>query len=112
MKTDLPDLRTAEEAPDATDRVLRLQSQALLACGAMRLLRRYPLIAMAMPALFNALFVGWELAIFLGDTGFTMAAFWLNAMNVAIGELAVLLTLGWLLYRVIKKQRLDIRMFQ
>ena len=75
----------------------------LLACGAMRLLRRYPLIAMAMPALFNALFVGWELAIFLGDTGFTMAAFWLNAMNVAIGELAVLYILGWPLYRFLTK---------
>ena len=39
-----------------------------LACGSMRLLRKYPLVALSMPAWFNALFVGWELTIFLGDT--------------------------------------------
>ena len=54
-------------------------------------------------ATFNALFVGWELTIYLGDTGFTMAAFWLNALNVAIGELAVLYTLGWLLQRTLTR---------
>ena len=83
----------------------------LLACGAMRLLRRFPLISLSMPAWFNALFVGWELTIYLGDTGFTMAAFWLNAMNVAIGELAVLYTLGWLLCCSLNRGRLAQRIF-
>ena len=82
-----------------------------LACGSMQLLRRYPLIALSMPAWFNALFVGWELTIYLGDTGFTMAAFWLNAMNVAIGELAVLYTLGWLLCRSLNRGKLAQRIF-
>ena len=82
-----------------------------LACGAMRLLRRFPLISLSMPAWFNALFVGWELTIYLGDTGFTMAAFWLNAMNVAIGELAVLYTLGWLLCRSLNRGKLAQRIF-
>ena len=83
----------------------------MLACSAMRKLRRFPPIALSMPAWFNALFVGWELTIYLGDTGFTMAAFWLNAMNVAIGELAVLYTLGWLLCCSLNRGRLAQRIF-
>lgn len=82
-----------------------------LACGSMWLLRKYPLAALSMPAWFNALFVGWELTIYLGDTGFTMAAFWLNALCVAIGELGVLYTLGWLLYRCLGHNRLSQRLF-
>ena len=83
-----------------------------LACGSMRLLRRFPIIALSIPAWFNALFVGWELTISLGQTAFTMAAFWLNAMNVAIGELAVLYTLGWLLHRTMTRSGLARRIFE
>ena len=77
-----------------------------LAAGSMRLTRKiciqgYPLMAMLMPALWNGLLVGWELSVYLGG------AFWLNALYVAIGELAVLLTLGTALYYVIKLRRLD-----
>jgi len=82
-----------------------------LSCGAMRLLRRCPPAALAMPAVFNALLVGWELTIYLGETGFTMAAFWLNAAYVAIGELAVLYTLGLLLYRTMTQGGLARRIF-
>ena len=83
-----------------------------LACGTMRLLRKSPLLALSMPAWFNALFVGWELTIYLGDTGFTMAAFWLNALFVAIGELGVLYTLGWLLHRYLNRSHLAQRLFE
>lgn len=82
-----------------------------LACGSMRLLRRAPLLGLAMPALFNAVLVGWELTIYLGETGFTMAAFWINALYVAIGELAVLYTLGWLLHGSLKNTGLARRIF-
>ena len=82
-----------------------------LACGAMRLLRRFPLISLSMPAWFNALFVGWELTIYFGETDFTMAAFWINALYVAIGELAVLYTLGWLLCCSLNRGRLAQRIF-
>lgn len=82
-----------------------------LACGSMLLLRKLPLLALSMPAWFNALFVGWELTIYLGDTGFTMAAFWGNALCVAIGELGVMYTLGWLLYRYMNHGRLARRLF-
>ena len=76
-----------------------------LAAGAMYMTRNvtvkgYPLLALWMPALFNALLVGWELEIYIGG------GFWLNALYVAIGEVAVLLTLGSLLYYTLQKTAL------
>ncbi len=73
----------------------------LLATGSMYLLRNvtlkgFPLPALLMPALFNALLVGWELELYIGG------GFWLNALYVAIGEMAVLLTLGSALYYALK----------
>ena len=82
----------------------------LLACGGMYLTRNlkikdYPVLAMLMPALFNAILVGWELAVYIGG------GFWINALYVAIGEAAVLLTLGSLLYAALRKRGLDKRLF-
>ena len=76
-----------------------------LACGAMRLLRRFPLISLSMPAWFNALLVGWELSHYIGG------GFFINAACVAIGEVAVLLTLGTVLYYTIKNRNLQSRLF-
>ena len=76
-----------------------------LATGAMYLLRRQAWLALLMPALFNALLVGWELSLYLGG------AFWLNACYVALGEAAVLLLLGRLLWSVIQKNGLQRRLF-
>ena len=64
-----------------------------------------PLAGLLMPALSNALLVGWELTFYIGG------GFWLNALYVAIGEAAVLLTLGIVLYRAIRKRKLDVRLF-
>ena len=83
-----------------------------LACGAMGLMRRFPLPALAMPALFNGILVGWELTLYFGENGFTMAAFGLSALQVAIGELAVLYSLGWLLYRTMTNTGLARRIFE
>ena len=82
----------------------------LLACGGMYLLRKitfkgFPLIAMLLPAIFNALLVGWELSIYIGG------GFWLNALYVAIGETAVLLSLGTFLFYAIKLRHSDTRLF-
>lgn len=73
----------------------------VLATGSMYLMRNLklkglPLPALLMPALFNALLVGWELELYIGG------GFWLNALYVAIGEAAVLLTLGTTLYYALK----------
>lgn len=65
----------------------------------------YPLPGLLMPALFNAIVVGWELSVYIGG------GFWINALYVAIGEAAVLLTLGTGLYYAIKARRLDTRLF-
>lgn len=82
----------------------------LLATTAMWLTRRItvkgvPVPGLLMPALFNALLVGWELTAYIGDT------FWLNALYVAIGEAAVLLTLGTGLYLALRARHLDRKLF-
>ena len=60
----------------------------------------YPLPAMLLPAVSNALLIGWELSVYVGG------GFWLNALYVAIGEAAVLLTLGTVLYYSLRTKRL------
>ena len=82
-----------------------------LAAGSMRFLRRVPVVGLAMPAVFNAVLVGWELTLFLGEGSFTMAAFWINAAYVAAGELIVLYTLGWLLHRTMTRTGIARRIF-
>ena len=82
----------------------------VLAAWSMWLLRRctvksFPLPALLMPALFNAILVGWELSVYIGG------GFFINALYVAIGELIVLLIFGSLLYRVMKRRRLDTLLF-
>lgn len=82
----------------------------LLAAAGMWLSRRitvlgYPLPGMLMPALTNAVLVGWELAVYVGG------GFWLNTLYVAIGEAAVLLLPGSVLYYAFRARRLDKRLF-
>ena len=82
----------------------------LLATGGMYLLRNltvkgYPLVAVLLPAVSNGLLVGWELMVYIGG------GFWLNALYVAIGELAVLLTLGTIMYYGLRTRGLDKRLF-
>lgn len=62
-------------------------------------IKGYPLPGLLMPAAWNAVLVGWELSHYIGG------GFWLNALWVAVGELAVLLTLGTVLYYTVKKHR-------
>jgi uncharacterized membrane protein len=64
-----------------------------------------PRVGLLMPALSNAILVGWELTIYIGG------ALPVNALYVAIGEAAVLLTLGAFLYRAIVKRNLQVRLF-
>ncbi len=64
-----------------------------------------PFLGLLMPALFNALLVGWELSVYIGG------GFWINALSVAIGEAAVLFFPGMLLYCAMRKRKLDVRLF-
>ncbi|MBQ7415716.1 MAG: QueT transporter family protein [Oscillospiraceae bacterium] len=68
-------------------------------------IKGYPLLGMLLPAAANAVLVGWELAVYVGG------GFWLNAAYVAIGEAAVLLTLGTALYFAINRRNLQRHLF-
>ena len=64
-----------------------------------------PVLGLVMPAVTNAILVGWELSVYISG------GFWINAVYVAIGEAAVLLTLGSALYGAMKARKLDQRLF-
>lgn len=63
-------------------------------------IKGYPLLGMLMPAIANAVLVGWELTVFIGSS------FALNAVYVALGELAVMLLFGTILYYAILRRKL------
>ena len=68
-------------------------------------LKGYPLFAFLMPAFWNAVIVGWELSLYVGG------AFLTNAALVAVGELAVVFTLGTALFYAVKARKLESRLF-
>ena len=78
---------------------------ATIALMFLLIIKGYPLLALLMPAVFNAVLVGWELAFYIGG------GFFINALYVAIGEVAVLLILGTALYYAMKVRHLDARLF-
>ena len=83
---------------------------SILAAAAMHLTRnikwrRLPVPGLLMPGICNAILVGWELTVYIGNT------FWFNALCVALGEWIVLLTLGSVLYLAIRARGLDNRLF-
>ena len=63
-------------------------------------IKGYPLPGLLMPALWNAVLVGWELTYYIGG------GFWLNCLYVALGELGVLLLPGSILYFALKKRKI------
>lgn len=82
-----------------------------LAAQAMWLTRRMtvkglPLLGLIMPALTNAVLVGWELTAYIGG-GFAV-----NGLYVAMGEAIVLLLPGAALYTAMRKRRLDVILFK
>lgn len=68
--------------------------------------RGIPILGLIMPALTNAVLVGWELTLFIGG------GFFLNALYVALGELIVLMSFGLALYQVIRKRHLQELLFK
>ena len=68
-------------------------------------IKGFPLPGLLMPALTNAILVGWELSVYIGG------AFPINALYVAAGEAIVLLVFGTGLYYAMKARHLDTRLF-
>ena len=68
-------------------------------------LKGYPRPGMVMPAIANAVLVGWELTVYIGGGSV------LHAVYVAIGEAVVLLVLGSALYYALKKRGMDTKLF-
>lgn len=62
-----------------------------------------PIVASLMPAVWNGLIVGLEIAFFFSDTGFTFTGFLVSGGCVALGELVVLIVLGLPFYKLIDK---------
>lgn len=79
----------------------------MLSCMLMYWLRgirlwKLPAVSLLMPALCNGLLVGWELSIYVDGLPPM-----LNMLYVALGEAAVLLTLGAALYFALSAKKLD-----
>ncbi len=68
-------------------------------------LGRLPVLGLCLPALTNAVLVGWELTQYVGG------AFPVNALSVALGELAVVPVLGGMVYISLQSRGLGARIF-
>ena len=66
----------------------------------------YPIAGMPLPALTNAVLVGWELTYYIGE-----ASFWYNALFVALGELIALLIPGTVVFYAIRRRGMDKKIF-
>ena len=74
-------------------------------------IKDYPFLSMLMPALWNGAIVGWEIEVFFIEGDFNFVDFLVQGGLVALGELAVMLTHGTILYYVMIKRNLDKRLF-
>ena len=68
-------------------------------------IKGFPLLSLLMPALTNAILVGYELTVYIGGS------YPINALYVALGELIVVLILGSILYYAIRRRKLDSNLF-
>lgn len=88
---------------------------AALSMYALRNVRLFklPVLAALMPALFNGVFVGFEIDFFFMNnaTAFNFVDFLIQGGLVALGELVVLFVLGLPLTRVIELNGLDKKLF-
>lgn len=70
-------------------------------------IKGYPLLSMLMPAIFNAVIIGWEIECFFIDGAFEFVGFLTQGGLVGLGELGVMATLGTALFYAIDKKKLD-----
>ena len=70
-----------------------------------------PVLSALAPVLVNALVIGWEINTFF-LTGDASVGFWAVAVSVGLGELAACFGLGLPLLYMLKKTKLDIKIFE
>ncbi len=70
-------------------------------CRNMRI-KGFPFVSMLFPILFNAVFIGAEIAFFSGEESF-LPVFLFNALSVGAGEAVVIFTLGTALVLFLQK---------
>ncbi len=74
-------------------------------------LKGIPWLGLLMPAVWNAVLVGWELTVYLSPNGFTWTLYGINAFFVFLGETIVLLIPGTALYGAVVRRGLNQRLF-
>ena len=67
-----------------------------------------PVLSALMPVIFNAIFIGAELAVILSENGFSLAVFGAQALSVGFGELIACMVLGLPLIKALEKANLKI----
>ncbi len=74
-------------------------------------IKKYPALSLFMPVIFNAVFVGLEIEIFLVDGGFRFADFLIQGLLVGAGEVIAVMIMGGILAFVIEKKGLQKKLF-
>lgn len=74
-------------------------------------LKGMPWLGLLMPALWNAVLVGWEVTVYLSPNGFSWPLYGINALFVFLGEAIVLLLPGAVAYCAMVRRGLDKRLF-
>lgn len=69
--------------------------------------RKLPVLSAVMPAIFNGIIIGAQIEAFYIEGPFNFVSFLTQAGLVALGELAVCLTLGLLLVKTIKNKKIE-----
>lgn len=70
-----------------------------------------PWLGLLMPAVWNAIIVGWELTVYLSPNGFSWMVYGANAFYVFLGEAIVMLLPGAVVYGAMVRRGLDKRLF-
>ena len=86
---------------------------ATISMYALRNVRVYniPFLALLMPAIFNGVFIGLEIELFIGD-GFTFAGFLMTAGLVALGEVVVVAVAGAFFVVFLEKSKIIEKLFK
>lgn len=89
---------------------------SFLACLLMYKLRNIcfkgvPILSLLMPALVNGVIIGLEIEIFFIEGTFHFTSFLIQGGLVALGEFAVLFTVGLILVKIIKNKKLEKYLF-